>query len=118
MNFSIRFIALYYVTFQCGHKNIFRKYLKKNFAHKKLKKHPKKLHTYSSWEVFFSAASPAQNSPELYFRFINFFIQPSLLESLITPKYTLNVLKQAWFFHNPKAPVKPITVKGRGLCLL
>ena len=32
---------------------------------------------------FFSAAPPAQNSPELHFRFINFFIQQSLLESLL-----------------------------------
>ena len=31
---------------------------------------------------FFSAAPPAQNSPELHFRFIIFSIQPSLLESL------------------------------------
>ena len=31
---------------------------------------------------FFSAAPPDQNSPELHFRFIIFFIQPSLLESL------------------------------------
>jgi hypothetical protein len=29
------------------------------------------LHTYGSWEFFFSAAPPAQNSPELQFRFIN-----------------------------------------------
>ena len=32
---------------------------------------------------FFSAAQSAQNSPELHFCFINFFIQPSLLESLV-----------------------------------
>jgi hypothetical protein len=38
---------------------------------KTLKNHPKKLHTYGSWEFFFSAATPAQNSPELQFRFIN-----------------------------------------------
>ena len=49
---------------------------------KKWKKHPKKLHTFGSWEVFFSGAPPALNSPELHFRFINFSIQPSLLESL------------------------------------
>ena len=46
------------------------------------KKHLKKLHTYGSWEFFFSAALTAQNSPELHFRFINSFIQPSLLKSL------------------------------------
>ena len=32
---------------------------------------------------FFSAALHAQNSPELHFRFINSFIQPSLLESVL-----------------------------------
>ena len=32
---------------------------------------------------FFSAALTAQNSPELHFRFINHFIQSSLLRSLI-----------------------------------
>ena len=61
-----------------------QKYFLKNlilFAHKNLKKHPKKL-----WQLgvfFFSAAPPAQTSPELHFRFINFSIQPSLLESLL-----------------------------------
>ena len=32
--------------------------------------------------VFFSAAPTAQNSPELHFRFINSFIQPSRVGSL------------------------------------
>ena len=36
------------------------------------KKHPKKLHTYISWELFFSAAPTAQISPGLHFHFINF----------------------------------------------
>ena len=49
---------------------------------KSWKNHLKKLHTYGCWEVFFSAASTAQNSPELHFRFINSFIQSSLLRSL------------------------------------
>ena len=47
---------------------------------KTLKNRPQKLHTYGSF--FFSAAPPAQNSPELHFRFIIFSIQPSLLKSL------------------------------------
>ena len=34
--------------------------------------------------VFFSAAPTAQNSPELHFRFINSFIQPSLVGSLVS----------------------------------
>ena len=49
---------------------------------KSWKNHPKKLMAVGSF--FFSAATPAQNSPELPFRFIIFFIQPSLLESLQT----------------------------------
>ena len=53
------------------------------FAHQKLKKPLKKLHTYGSWEFFFSAAPTAQNSPELHFSFINSFIQSSLLRSLL-----------------------------------
>ena len=53
------------------------------FAHKKFKKkHPKKLHTHGSWELFFSAAPTAQNSPELHFRLIDSLIQPSLAGSL------------------------------------
>ena len=57
---------------------------KKNYllTLKTLKKHSKKLHTYGSWEVFFSAAPTAQNCPELHFRFINSFIQPSRVGSL------------------------------------
>ena len=42
------------------------------------------MHTYGSWEFLFSAAPTAQNSPELHFRFINYFIQPSLVGSLIS----------------------------------
>jgi hypothetical protein len=77
-----------YATFQCGCKNIFRKIKKKKNCPQNVEKnHPKKLHTYGSWEVFFlSAALTAQNSPELYFRFINYFIQSSLPESLVAPQ--------------------------------
>ena len=32
--------------------------------------------------VFFSAAPTARNSPDLYFRFIDYFIQPSRVRSL------------------------------------
>ena len=59
-----------------------KKKLKLFLTLKTLKNHPKKLHTYGSWEVFFSAAPTAQNSPELHFRFINSFIQPTRVESL------------------------------------
>ena len=52
------------------------------FCPKKVEKPPQKFAYLRQLEVFFSAAPPAQNSPELYFRFIIFSIQPSLLESL------------------------------------
>ena len=47
---------------------------------------------------FFSAAPTAQNSPELQFRFINSFIQLSLLRSLLVVerKELLN-MKQFFF---------------------
>ena len=49
------------------------------------------MHTYGSWDQFFFSAAPtAQNSPELHFRFINFFIQPSRVGSL-EPPYPLRV---------------------------
>ena len=57
--------------------------LKMFFAHKKLKKNTSKsciLMAVASF--FFSAVLTAQNSPELHFRFINSFIQLSLLRSL------------------------------------
>ena len=63
------------------------KYLKKIFksffAPKKLKKPPQKVAYLWQLGVFFSAAPTAQNSPELHFRFINSFIQSSLLRSLV-----------------------------------
>ena len=65
-------------------KYIYKNFIK-NFDHKKLKKnHPKKLHTYGSWKVFFSPAPTAQKSADFHFRFVNSFIQPSLEGSLLT----------------------------------
>ena len=61
------------------------KYFLKNFilffVHKELKKPSQKV-AYL-WQVggFFSAAPTAQNRSELHFRFINSFIQPSLVGS-------------------------------------
>jgi hypothetical protein len=52
-----------------------------------LKKPPQKVAYLWQLEVFFSAAPTAQNSPELHFRFIDSFIQPSLVGSLITGKF-------------------------------
>ena len=53
------------------------------FDHKKLKKPPQKVAHNRPRPFFFSAAPTAQNSPELHFRFINSFIQSSLLRSLL-----------------------------------
>ena len=51
--------------------------LKKNLCQQKVEKnHLKKLHTYGSWEGFFSAAQTAQNSPKqpkISFPFYKFF---------------------------------------------
>jgi hypothetical protein len=66
----------------------FQNFLNFSFAHKKLKKTPQKV--ASLWQLggfFFSAAPTAQNSPELHFRSINSFIQPSLVGSLLVTLY-------------------------------
>ena len=68
------------------------------FARHKLKKISQKV-TYGNWVVFFSAAPTAQNSSELHFRFINSFIQPSLLGSLIW------IVELAWLKHAYMAKV-------------
>ena len=68
-------------------KKYFLKNVKKIFAHKKLKKPPKKVAHLWQLGVFFSAAPTAQNSPELHFRLINYFIQPSLVGSLFLPRH-------------------------------
>ena len=50
---------------------------------------------------FFSAAPTAQTSPELHFRCIDSFLQPSLLESLLTFKRLLDLAQtfaEGWFF--------------------
>ena len=77
----MQLLGVFFSTF-CGQKkSLFKKkiYI---FAHKKLKKPPQKV-TYL-WQLgfFFSAALTGPNSPELQFRFINSFIQPSLVGSL------------------------------------
>ena len=97
-NFFISFLALYYVTFQCRHYNIF-KFFKIFFALKKLKKPPQKVAYLWQLGIFFLSAAPtAPNSPELHFRFINYFIQPSLLGYLflLLDQYTV---KHRQFLH-------------------
>ena len=64
----------------------------KYFCPQKVKKPPQKvaylwqLGVCSVGSLFFSAATTAPNSPELHFRFINSFIQPSLVASLVSSK--------------------------------
>ena len=48
-----------------------------------MKKTPEKVAYLWQLGVFFFAALTAQNSPELHFRFIKFFIQPSPVGSLL-----------------------------------
>ena len=43
---------------------------------------------------FFSAAPTAQNSPELHLRFMNSFIQPSLVGSLVPIMYECGKVKK------------------------
>ena len=74
VNFSVRPVQYFQMNF-----NFF-------LPIKRSSKHLKKLLTYGRWAFFFSAAPTAQNSPELHFRFINSFIQPSLVGSLVASR--------------------------------
>ena len=65
---------VYYVTFQCGRKNIFRKILNIFFAHKKLKKTPQKVAYLWQLGVCFLCSPACPKQPRTSF--------PSLLESL------------------------------------
>ena len=76
----------------CGQNKILNIFL----GHKKFKKTPQKAAYLWQLGVFFSAAPTAQNSPELHFRFINSFIQPSRVESLLSRKRV--VLQSPLFF--------------------
>ena len=63
------------------------------FAHKKLKKPPQKVaYLWQSGGFFLSSSPTAQNSPDLHFRFIHSFIQPSLVGSLDTPSSPNNLI--------------------------
>ena len=63
------------------------------YDHKKLKKTPQKVAHNRLRPFFFSAASTAQNCPELHFRFINSFIQSSLLRSLVITLQTFTIFQ-------------------------
>ena len=77
-------LALYYVTLQCGRKNIFRQ-IKKKICQQKVEKTSQKSCILMTVGSFFSlsAALTAQNSPELHFCFINSPIQSSVLKSVL-----------------------------------
>jgi hypothetical protein len=60
-------------------------------ALKKLKKTPQKVaYLWQLGVVVFSVAPTVQNSPELHFRFINYFIQSSLLWSVAVSERILD----------------------------
>ena len=82
--YHIFFLLYFMQLFSADATMFFKKIKKKKLTLKTLKNHPKKLHTYGSWEFFFCAAPIAQNSRELQLRFINSFIQSFLLRSLYT----------------------------------
>ena len=84
IKFLITIQALYYVTFQCGSKNIFRKIKKEKNCSQKVEKTSQKSCILMAVRSFYSAAPTAQNSPELHFRFLNSSIQSSVLKSVWT----------------------------------
>ena len=74
-NFSVRMLKYYLKNL-----NLF-------FCPQKVEKTtPKSCILMAARSFFFSAAPTARNSPELHFRFINSFIQPSLVGSLLAPQ--------------------------------
>ena len=66
------FLPFFYATFQCGRYNVFKFIF---FDRKKLKNPPQKVAHNQPRPFFFSAALPAQNSPELNIHFIDSCIQ-------------------------------------------
>ena len=61
-----------------------------SFCPQKIEKATSKSCILMAVRSFFSAASTAQSSPELHFRFINHFIQLSLLGSLHKSKVEIS----------------------------
>ena len=78
---SMQFLGCFFQLF-VG--NIFFKNLISFFAHKKLKKPPQKV--LYLWQLggFFLCSPDCPKQPRTSFPFYNFFIQPSLLESLVS----------------------------------
>ena len=73
INFLILLLALYYVTFQCGCKNISIKLKKKIFGQKKLKKPPQNVAYLWQLEVFFLCSPNCPKQPRTSFPFYKFF---------------------------------------------
>ena len=67
------FLALYYVTFLCGHKHIFRKISKRKFVHKKLKKSPQKVAYLQQLGGFFLCSPDCPKQPRTSYPFYKFF---------------------------------------------
>ena len=80
------------LLFSADAKIFLEKFKKQTFAHKKLKKPPQKVAYLWQLGVFFSSDPTARNSLEPHFRFINSFIQPSRVGSLLVDWKFLLVL--------------------------
>ena len=65
-------LALYYVTFQCRRKNVFRKILEFFFALKKLKKPPKKVEYIWQLGFFFLCGPDCPKQPRTSYPFYRF----------------------------------------------
>ena len=72
------------------------------FCPQKVEKTPQKVAYLWQLGVFFSSAPTAQNSPELHFRFMNYFIQPSLLESLLPTKLKSQIVEKSYLINTQR----------------
>ena len=63
---------------------------------------PKSCIVMAVGSFIFSAAPTAQNSPELHFRFMNYFIQPSLLESLLPTKLKSQIVEKSYLINTQR----------------
>ena len=64
------------------------------FAHEKFKHHPKKLHTYGSWEVFFLCSPECTKQPRTSFPFYKFFY--SIISAMVSGGLPLKQASSAW----------------------
>ena len=87
---SVFFLRFFYVLLSLILCNFLVRMLKYFFLNLKMCFCPQKVAYLWQLGVFFSAAPTAQNSPELHARFINSFVQPSLVGSVMVTLNTAN----------------------------